>query len=372
MKKSILLFCLLLIAQSNPAKSENKSIKIGASLALSGNLAFIGIAQQRGFELAKDEINNSGGIKGKSLEILNEDNAGDAKTALSGVNKLLLVDNADIIFSSFTHITQAIKSEVQNANKILLYQSTVGSIAEESPLFFRDYADAKSGGETMGKVTGSKGYKNIAILSEIGDACNDVISGLKTSLPQDTKILTEETFSRGESDFKPLLLKIKTKKPDALALCTWRDSSLIMPQLKNLGMLKIPTIQYLAPFLPISDTPELRKLFEENKTLSIWIGFIESDLNNVQTKFAETYKNKFNEMPRLEALLAYDEVMILKKAIEDCDASENELNPTCIASKLNGNKFSGVSGDFSFNDKGVSIREDLLIEVKNGKWVESK
>jgi branched-chain amino acid transport system substrate-binding protein len=194
MKKIIFLFCLSILFQIKPVVSEDKSIKIGASLALSGNLAFIGIAQQRGFEIAQEEINSNGGIKGQSLRILSEDNAGDAKTAVSGVNKLLLVDKADLIFSSFTHITQAIKSEVLAANKILLYQSTLGSIAEESPLFFRDYADAKSGGVTMGKVTEAKNYKNIAVISENNDACNEVIVGLKSSLSPDTKIITEEIY----------------------------------------------------------------------------------------------------------------------------------------------------------------------------------
>lgn len=65
--------------------------------------------ERDGLLLGVEEINARGGINGRRLELLAEDNLGDSKTALTSVNKLLTVDQVDVVFSAFTHITQAIK-----------------------------------------------------------------------------------------------------------------------------------------------------------------------------------------------------------------------------------------------------------------------
>ena len=62
--------------------------------------------------MVADEINNNGGINGKKLEIIAEDNQGDAKIAVTNTSKLLNIDNVDIVLTGFTHITNAIKSLV--------------------------------------------------------------------------------------------------------------------------------------------------------------------------------------------------------------------------------------------------------------------
>lgn len=369
MKTFKIIAIISLLLQSQYAISEVAPIRIGATLALSGNLSFIGTAQQKGFELAKEEINRNGGIKGRPLEVISEDNTGDATQALTGVKKLLLGDKADIIFSSFTHVTQAIKTEVKQSEKLLLYQSTLSSIAKESPTFLKDYADSFSGGEIMGKTSNNKNYKNVSIFSEQNDACNEVVKGIKSTLNTSTQIVSEEIFNHGDTDLKPSLIKIKSKKPDALLICAWRDSALLMPQLKNLGMLKTPTIQYLAPFLPVSDTPELRKLFEENKTVSGWIGFTDGSLNAEQKTFSDNFQAKYGELPRLESLMAYDEAMILKSAIEKCHEEDKATDAMRLSQQIAGHEFKGISGTITFDQDGISNRENLMITIKDGKWV---
>jgi len=76
---------------------------------LTGRYAFIGEVERDGLLLGVEEINARGGINGRRLELLAEDNLGDSKTALTSVNKLLTVDQVDVVFSAFMHITQAIK-----------------------------------------------------------------------------------------------------------------------------------------------------------------------------------------------------------------------------------------------------------------------
>ena len=112
--------------------------------------------------MAADEINNSGGINGKKLEIVIEDNQGEAKIAATNASKLLNIDNVDIVVTGFTHITNAVKSLVADKNKVMIYASTVRDIAEGNKLFFRDYWDAIDSAKALARVIGNDGYKKIA------------------------------------------------------------------------------------------------------------------------------------------------------------------------------------------------------------------
>ena len=89
----------LLANKSKP--SDNNPIKIGASEALTGKFASLGEPRVNAMRMVADEINNNGGINGKKLEIIAEDNQGDAKIAVTNTSKLLNIDNVDIVLTGF-------------------------------------------------------------------------------------------------------------------------------------------------------------------------------------------------------------------------------------------------------------------------------
>jgi branched-chain amino acid transport system substrate-binding protein len=360
-----------LTAQVSISVAQNAPVKIGATLSLSGKLAFSGTATQQGLQLAVEDINARGGISGRQIELVLEDNTGDPKLALTGIDKLFEYNKIDILFSSFSHITQAIKERVKRTGKIMIYAASVGEIAKESPLFFRDWGDADSQGASLSKAVSEAGHKRIGFLSESSEGCLAITKSFKAECERrGISITTEETYAPGETDFRSLLLRISQKKPQALATCTWRDASIIMPQLKNMGLIALPMFQFFAPFIPASDTHEVRKLYEENKTVAIWIGFIEGSLNNEQKAFFDRLKSKFNSSPRIESALAYDDLMVLEAAISACP-SKADLDQACIAKQMLETKYVGIAGPLNFDEFGRSNRPDLLVKIKDGVWVDA-
>lgn len=352
--------------------AENTPIKIGATLALSGKLASIGVAQQQGLELAVEDINRDGGINGRRLELVVDDNTGDQKIALSGVNKLLDSDSVDLLFSSFSHITQAIKARVQRASKVMIYAASLGDIAKESPLFFRDWGDAESQGATLARAVAAAGHKNVAFLTETSEGCLVIQkSFLETAAAKNITVVAEESYDPGETDFKPILLRVAKKKPAAIATCTWRDGFLIMPQLRTLGLIHIPTFQYLAPFLPASDSAEIRKLYEENGTRVVWLGFVEAALSKTQSSFFERLKIKYGSAPKVEAALAYDDIMILASALKKCPAT-GAVDAKCVATNMQSTEHVGAAGPLRFDSHRRSNRPDLLIRIKDGIWISAE
>ena len=245
---AILLSALAFFLLSSSAWSETSRttpIKIGATLALSGKLAFIGKEERDGLLLAVEEVNEAGGVNGRTLELILEDNNGDTKAAVSGVTKLLAVDSVDVIFSAFTHVTQAIRDIIARREKTLIYASSLGSIAKSNRRFFRDYFDAGQSGRAIGTAVVAAAAKKVAYLGETNDACEEYerhfVEAVKIG---QVEIVRRASYLPGESDFKALLLKVKHSKPDAIVFCTWRDTHIVMRQLDQLGMIGIPHVSF--------------------------------------------------------------------------------------------------------------------------------
>ena len=363
----IFVLCILVTSLAPTAEASGPPVKLGATLALSGKLAFIGVAQHEALQLAVEDINQSGGVNGRPVQLIVEDNTGDAKTALSGVNKLLDVDKVDMLFSSFSHVTQAISDRVKRSGKVMIYAASAGEIAKNHPLFFRDWGDGESQGRALAKAAARAGQRRVAVLSETSEGCVVIRNGFdQEAAAAGITVVREESYEPGETDFKPLLLRLSRSKPDAIFACTWRDESILMPQMKALGLIGIPVLHILAPLLPASDAPEVRKLYEENGSISVWLGFVENALTPKQKALFDRIRDRFGSSPRVEAPLAYDDAMALASALRAC-GSEVEVVAECVAGKLSTSEYSGVSVPLRFEANRHSGRPHLLERIKNVK-----
>jgi branched-chain amino acid transport system substrate-binding protein len=343
-------------------------VKIGATLALSGKLAFIGSEERDGLLLAEEEINSSSEQGRVAIQLIIEDNTGDPKAALSSVKKLLHVDKVEVIFSAFTHITQAIADVVLRENVLMLYASSLPDIAQRHPSIFRDYFDIEEHGRMLAQTAGEMGLKKLVFIREEGDSCE----AAHQALLRETKVLGISVlsvleFHTGESDFKPLLLRAKSKKPDAYAFCAWRDTQVLITQLLGLGLLEKPSLHILAPFLPEADTPEFRKIYEEHEVISTWYGFAQGTGTKKNQDFVEKFKKRYQREPRPDAAYAYDGLYAIVDALRYC-LEESRVDQGCARAALLKVKRDGPSGVLSFDASGNSNRETLVVKVRNGKW----
>ena len=370
---AVIVIMVIVVGYSIGTKSpkETGPIKIGATLALSGKLAFIGEQEANGLKTAVEEINEAGGINGRKIQLVMEDNQGEAKKAVSSVSKLLNVDNVDIILSAFTHITNAVKDAVARSGKVMLYTSTVRDIAESNPLFFRDYYDAGDSGRALAKLVGNSGHKKVAFLSELSDQCLQLEDAFnKESGKYGISVIKKELFNTTEKDIKTPLMKIKESNPEAIVVCAWRHEYILMKQLKELGMIGIQTFHWVAPFLPAADSPEMRKIFEENGAISTWYGVPESSQNERQREFSENYLKRYGVKPRIDAFYSYDDIYALVGALKRCDRKGKIRDSSCIDKELLRTDYDGLGGKLRFDENGVSLRDTYAITVKNGQWTE--
>jgi len=365
----VILICLLFPLRF--ALAEEAPIKLGASLALSGKYAFIGEAERDGLILGVEEENQRGGINGHPLALFIEDNAGDAKSAVSGARKLLSLDRVDLFFSAFTHITQAVQPVVSSAGVFLLYASSVREIAEQNEHVFRDYLDIREDANVMARYIISQDHRRLGYMRDEGEVCSSHEESFRRQIQNaGVEIAHREEFTSGDSDLKATLLRLYTsKKIDAVLFCAWRDAETVMRRLKELGRLQsLPIYHSLAPFLPVADSASMRALYEQSKAVSTWYGFLESDPTDVQREFLETFNKRFGRMPRPDAAYTYDNVLILSRALKSCRAEPGKIDRACISKFLLGLDYEGAAGRLRFSQGRVSSRPVFLMQVERGKW----
>ena len=305
------------------------------------------------------------------MEIIAEDNQGDAKVAVTNASKLLNIDNVDIVLTGFTHITNAIKSLVAEKNKVMIYTSTVRDIAESNKLFFRDYYDAIDSGKALAKAVGNDGYKKVAFLTEVSDQCNQIGETIKEDGQKyGFEVIKVESYNPTDLDLRTNLAKIKASKPEAIVACSFRHENILMRQLNELGMIGIKTYHLVAPFIASADTKENRELFEKNGAISTWYGAAESGINQKQKEFIEKYQNRYGVKPTGESIYTYDDMYVLTEALRKCDKFGKVRDSNCLADNLLQTNFDGIGGKLNFDKNGVSTRKVTMIKVVNGLWTE--
>lgn len=359
---------ILIIVVVNNDSDKSQTIKIGNSSALSGSLAYLGEADTNGLILAIEEINEEGGIDGRKIELISEDNQGDPKTAVSVVQKMIDIDKVDVIFSGRTNLTKAIAPIVATANKPMFYSANDGSIAESNSNFFRDSFDAEQSGKAIAEKVIKNGFTSVKLISEQSEVCELYNKAVKEELNKSgIKIIAQEYFQSNETDMRTNLTKLNLQSSDALVACAWRHAHILIKNLSELGKISTQTFQYTAPTLPAADTAEMRQLFSKNKTISTWYGFTEVGNTERQSQFIEKYKARFGSSPAPLAPYTYDDVYIMKDAFEECFGT-NGLNSDCFSDEIKSKEYDGVVGKVTFDEKGRSNRDVLMIQAKDGLW----
>lgn len=353
-------------------QKTSNPIKIGATLALTGNLSYIGEAERNGLQMALEEM-NAKNIRGPILQLITEDNQGNAAPAVSSIKKLLDVDRVDMVFSAFTHITNAVKDEVAKHHTLMIYASSVKDIAKSNELFFRDYLDAQDQGRAAAQLARYQNNKHVAFLTEKSDQCSEFEQAMKNELENDgVALIKKEEYLPTEKDLKTQLLKLSLVKPDAIIACSWRHEVILMNQLKELNLIHIPVIHFLAPFLPASNTPEMKKLYSENGSLTTWYGFGEGESHKEkEQEFRDAYKKRFSSAATPDAAYAYDDIIVLSQALEKCGVSSwKESDIECVKEQLLQTHYDGAAGKLEFNHERVSTRDVVGMKAVSGVWNE--
>ena len=351
-----------LFALASCGKKESDSITIGGIFPLSGNVSVYGVECKNGIDLAIEEINAAGGINGKKVVLVSEDDEGNPDKTVNAFQKLTTKDGVKIVIGSLTSgCTKAVTSRAQ-AQKIVQIApaATAPDITDAGDYIFRACFIDPFQGTVGGKFAAENlGAKNAAILYDIG---NDYSVGLtenfeKTFVGLGGKIVAKESYATNDKDFNAQLTKIKTANPDVLYLPDYYNVvSLIAKQARAQGI----NVAFVGADgwdgLTSNAGDEVLNGFYSNHYA------VDSTSPAVQ-KYVAAFRSKYSKAPNAFAALGYDSVYLLKDAIEKAGSADS----TAVKNALAAIKGDYVTGNLSFDSKRNPIKAAVMLELVKGE-----
>jgi branched-chain amino acid transport system substrate-binding protein len=345
--------------RSNTVK--NRPIKIGAVISLTGDASPWGEYGKKGMELAVKTINDSGGIKGRKVEMIFEDDHTDPKQGVSAFNKLNSIDKVDgIIGGVFDFTAQPLFPLALNNNLALISPSNFRipggfDLNQQTFVMLTDFD------KTIRKIEpylASSSFKKMGVVhfestfgKEIAKTLDEVTSKLGMS-----KIVDESYSSIGNNDFKTTIIKLKSQKVDAVFLdMVANDPINFLRQAKQLD--------YSPTIITYNGTLDA---FAGESDKSLLEGVVILNWEVTSKEFDRLFSGAYN-MPATKSVDKYfDAVYVMAHAIA------NSSDRTGVAKYISNNTFSTPNNDsISFNENHAV--DDIAVRVqvmKGGKMVE--
>ncbi len=350
-----------LFAFASCGKKDSDSITIGGIFPLSGNVSVYGVECKNGIDLAIEEINAAGGVNGKKLVLVSEDDEGNPDKTVNAFQKLTTKDGVKIVIGSLTSgCTKAVTSRAQ-AQKIVQIApaATAPDITDAGDFIFRACFIDPFQGTVGGKfAVENLGAKKAAILYDIG---NDYSVGLtenfeKTFVALGGTIVAKESYATNDKDFNAQLTKIKTANPDVLYLPDYYNVvSLIAKQARAQGINVALVGADGWDGLTSNAGDEVLNGFYSNHYA------VDSTSPAVQ-KYVAAFRAKYNKAPNAFAALGYDSVYLLKDAIVKAGSADSTAVKNALAS-IQGEY---VTGNLSFDAKRNPIKAAVMLELVKG------
>jgi branched-chain amino acid transport system substrate-binding protein len=358
----LLLVVLVFTGCGQEPAPQGDTIKLGTVGPLSGNTATYGVSTKRGVEIAVEEINQNGGINGKTITLVSEDSKGDQAEAANATQKLVSQDKvAAIVGAVLSSETLAAAPIANDAGvPMISSSSTAPGIPDVGPFIFRNcIADEVQADQLAEYAVNELGFSKYAILytkNDYGEALKDTFEAKLEELGK--KALIIESYVDGDNDFNAQITKIANQKPEAIYIGGYyTEAAKIAQQAKQKGL----DVVILGGDGFYS--PKLIELGGEAIEGAVFTaGFYDKDpAENVQ-KFVTAFKAKFNEDPDMFAAQAYDAAMIVIEAMKQAGADSQAIQAEMAKIK----DFPGITGNTSFAENGDAVKDILILKVEDG------
>ncbi|MFF3103193.1 ABC transporter substrate-binding protein [Viridibacillus arvi] len=353
---------------------DSDVIKIGMNLELSGGVASYGSGVAAGAELAIAEINEAGGIDGKQIKPVKIDNKSDAAEATAAAIKLATQEKVVAQIGSATSGNTVAAVQIANKNKMPIIgpsaTSTTVTVNEDGSV--NDYAfrtcfiDPFQGKIAANFATNTLKLKNVAIYA---DSSSDYAKGLAKSFKETVeanggKVVAEEAYIAKDTDFKSILTRLKSKKPEFIYIPGYYEEvGLIVKQAREAGI-DVPLMGGDG-----WDSPKMVELAGKDALNNTFFTnhYSSEDPDEKIQKFVSAFKaaNK-DKAPDAFNALGYDTVYWLKDAIERSGSTDGEAVQKALAATKD---LPLVTGTFSVDENHHPVKTATVLEFKDGKQV---
>jgi len=362
----VLLPLFAISACTGGGTGASDEIVVGEFGSLTGTTATFGQSTHHGVMLATEQLNAAGGVLGKKVRIIVEDDQSKPEEAATAVTKLISQDRVVAILGEVASSRSLAAAPIAQQNRIPMISpsSTNPQVTAVGDYIFRVCFIDPFQGLVMAKfAANSLKIKKVAILYDVK---NDYSVGLRNVFSEKFKelggqIVGEQSYSEGDSDFRAQLTQLKGLGPEAIYVPGYyTEVATIARQSRDLGL--------KAPLLG-GDGWDSPKLFEiggaaiEGAYMSNHNSM--EDPNPAIQKFVADYKAKHGGVPDALAALGYDAANVLFDAMKRAGSTEGPKVRDALAATKD---FPGVTGSITMDKDRNPIKPAVVLQIKDGKY----
>lgn len=361
----IIILCIIAVMGIGCTK-EPDVIKIGAVMPLTGPLAWLGQQHRWGLDIAVKDINSKGGINGKRIEIVYEDDGGDPKTAVSAFNLLVLKHNVPLVFVVMSSSALAVQPVAEKKQVVLFANVGHPKVAELSKWTFRIFLTSQQEASFMAKFCNeSLSIEKLAVLyvnDAYGEAGFNVFKDKYTQAGG--RIVISERYSPKSSEFRTEITKILSANPEAVYVLGYGKSTAnLLNQLRELNYrgVILGTNNFSGP--PIS---EIASVALEGSIFTAPYFYSNMEDNKQLVEFMNTVKRSSGKDPQWNTVVEYDALHIVAKALKN---SANYTGDKLRSNLDNIRKFKGLAGEYNYSNTGEWLLDLVVLTYEESKQI---
>lgn len=346
------------------AKKGEETIKIGIAGPMTGDQSKMGMDFKNGVQLAVDEWNAKGGVLGKKIEMVVEDDQHDPKQAVAIANKLVNEGVAGVVGHFNSSCSIPASKIYMDGNVPMITPATTNPVFTEQGYWnvFRVCGrDDQQGKAAAEFVTGTLKATKVAVLHDKTTYGQGLADQFKANLGQSAEVVYYGSIIQGDKDFKSVLASIKDAGPQVLYFGgIYPEGGLLIKQAHELGLnpafisgdgcidpkfIEIGGSSAEGAYLTFSPDPES---FDTAKA------------------FLAEYHKRFGQHGPY-SIYAYDAANIMLKAMSDSGTTDGKA----VVESVHKGVFDGALGRVEFDAKGDNkIAHYVIWQVKGGKFVQ--
>lgn len=344
-----------------------EGIRVGFFGALTGPTATFAQSGRNGVQMAVEELNAAGGVLGgKHIELLVEDDRGEASEAASAVSKLITRDHVVALIGEQASSRTIAAAPIAQSYGVPMISptSTSADVTKKGDYIFRVCFTDPYQGAVLSSFARENLKANTA--AQLVDVRNDYSVGLAQAFRESFekaggRILAEQNYSEGDSDFSAQLTAIRPLDPDVLVVPGYyTDAGLIARQAKALGI--------RATLLGGDgwDSPKLTEIGGDTVEGAYFSNhYSVDDPSPAVQQFVAAYRKKYGANPDSIAALSYDAARLLADAIRRAGSTEGKRMRDALAETKD---FSGVSGMIKMDADRNPIKPAVVLKVEGGRF----
>ncbi|MEO8434271.1 MAG: ABC transporter substrate-binding protein [Pyrinomonadaceae bacterium] len=342
-------------------------IRVGYYGDLSGRTSNFGVSTKNGVMMAADEINKAGGINGRQIEILSEDDEGRPEKAATVVTKLIDQDKVIALLgevASGNSLAAAPKAQASHV-PMISPSSTNPAVTAVGDYIFRVCFIDPFQGEVMAKFAANTlKAKKAAIMQDFNAPYSRGLTEFfeASFVKLGGQIVTKQSYTQGDRDYKGQLTSIRSLNPDVIYVPGYYgEVGVIAKQAKQLGITQ--------PLLGGDgwDAPQLWELGGDALNGDyISNHYSVEDPSPAIQKFVNDFKGRYKIVPDALAALGYDAMRVLADAIKRGGTTEGPKLRDAIAATKD---FAGVTGVISINGERNAVKPAVVLKLQDGKYI---